>query len=1173
MSIGIVKSKNQNPTAPVDTNEVNRINQSLTNFMTNQTAPDALPDIDTNLVAMRDMQGLPMDTLQTAFTRKEIKEAEQTSKPINFYLEFIGKKTAERRILSTLLGGMAMTFGGLKIDATDIFDIFSGNGMQVAYRIGSRFIEDHFNIPSNVIIAALEAPSDILRNCSLSKIGGNLLGSALGIGSVSLSGNIFENIGGSKIEKALGLPNMSFRGANVDELIAHIGAAKFAQVFYLPPDIVTPRSVVDTLLNDSAATNLSLQPYNERARTIDNMLGDVGTIEYVAPSVLSAADTSIENLVKQFVHDPTNYGAITGNDDRSYQIIRFQQRLRQVDSLVGVSGGSTEQVLKDKLSPDNYRKQAASGVMLANADNILTALGLSDYAPFVATAINIQQTLNDIKTCGSRPGQCAQVRVNLYNSLQRLLGINFDAKIGLPAGTISAIIVDPQQATYRIMSGALTRLDESLGLTDDNGNPLGNASFTSAFAVWFREDYKGCETNPAGCLSNDGNNNAIIGGFIPTSVNRWEYVARNIGDQLIGNYLNKIGIIASPSPGTGHFAGFPDTQTLIRESTNMLVRGDLRILAISAAVKSVESLHLYEGSSNPNLPSYYRITFEDIYYAAMGNPILEDQYVADATNNFYSNYTGTTGTLPNYLQPPTETSEMDGSPSTTYGQQCGPGQTGTNCFNPEAAEDSDYWTYLQYGQSIQTFGQQNPTTVDQPTIQERTQAVQNDSNAASQLAATQEHARNEARREAQNNLMWRMADAQLYQLDHNIPPGFARAMFSGDGKTRTSTLLSYAENSLLGDLTVGGVGFQDIGVITPMIGDLRNFFSNPQAFNLDQFVRNGHMATLDGWLSTKFSGFMGFDLQPGTFTAIFYGAKQGNFNFNTFKVDNIEIKSLTTIYTDWAISKITSFADKALGLPSGTVMTAYTMYRNINAARVGITSTSFGVAQAQNAFNAATGSGGQAVIEEAKANLTAAQNKLADAKANVTALKAELVSFIITTLFAKQAAAVETALGLVPGAGAILVSMAVSYLMGAAISPITIAIFVLMNLFGVYKVEMKCTADGYYPDIDPPTDPSMYDNGNLGVFDGMDSNTRKDGYITAARYKARTLAGDALMLSERIGDETAIPSQIMVGRQEDVDYWQYKTNEVICDKIGGCEETRAGMWKNPQTTGYTHIGF
>lgn len=95
----------------------------------------------------------------------------------------------------------------------------------------------------------------------------------------------------------------------------------------------------------------------------------------------------------------------------------------------------------------------------------------------------------------------------------------------------------------------------------------------------------------------------------------------------------------------------------------------------------------------------------------------------------------------------------------------------------------------------------------------------------------------------------------------------------------------------------------------------------------------------------------------------------------------------------------------------------------------------------------------------------------------------------------------------------------------------------------------------------------------MGVFDGFNNKKKKEYFVNAAQYKARTLAGDALMLSERIGDELAIPSQIMVGRQEDVDYWNYKIDEVICSKIGGCAGTRAGMWKNPQTTFYTHIGF
>jgi len=142
-----------------------------------------------------------------------------------------------------------------------------------------------------------------------------------------------------------------------------------------------------------------------------------------------------------------------------------------------------------------------------------------------------------------------------------------------------------------------------------------------------------------------------------------------------------------------------------------------------------------------------------------------------------------------------------------------------------------------------------------------------------------------------------------------------------------------------------------------------------------------------------------------------------------------------------------------------------------------------------------------------------------------------------------------------------------------AIPGADIIFFIAMNLFGVYKVKLVCTADGYYPGIEPPLDPTKYDVPNLGEFDGFNAASRRSSFVAAAQYKARTLAGDALMLSEGIGDETAIPSQIMVGRQEDADYWSYKIDDVICSKIGGCEGTRAGMWKNPQTTSYTHIGF
>lgn len=1167
ISIGIIKAKgNNNPTDQ----QIEEINNKLVSFVSDKNQAEAFPETD--LVAMADMIGIPVDTMQSAFERKEIKEKAINSIPIAPYLEIVGRKTAERRITSALLGSMSMTFGGLQIDATDIFDALNGNSTAALVRIGSRYIEDQLNIPQNTIVQILESPNTILRNCSLSKIGSDLIGSALDVGSVSLSGNIYDNIGGAKIENTLGLPETSFRGTSIDELISSIGAAKFAAVFYLPPAVVTPTSVVDSLLDDQSASQLSLRPLGDQSDKIDNLLSGVESIGYTTPSVLLATDQSVDTLVRNFVHDGGNYAAVANaggmSSDSGYQISRFQNRLKTIDSLVGFDSGSFEKMFHDTAgySPNDLRKKAAKNALLDKSADILTALGLdSEAAGIVSTVMNMQRTIDTIKVCGgsgalegayssgSRP-KCDYGY--LYSQLSQLFGVNFDAKIGLPAGTIASIIVDPQQAAFKILSSALTRFDESLGLTDGNGTPYADASFTYAFGLWYNQDYKNCTSRPGDCLANSGNDDTTFhDGFLYRSSNRWEIAAGNIGTQLLANYLGKIGIIAAPTPGSGSYAGFPDTATLLRQSTDMLVRGDLRILAVTAGVKALEALNIYDDGKSM-LPNNFRVSFEDVYYAVMGNPLMENQYAAAAGNNFLASLGS--GSATSTIASP---AEMAGSATSyLYGSQCPPGvNDGANCdvfhvYNP--ANDSytsqsngfRYLTYSNVDAVAAKFAAENPGSPNQALLDQigNTPDAKNTASLV-QYQQVQELARSQARQDIRNNLMWRMADAKLYQLDKSIPLGFSKTMFKGTGSEKTAMLLSYADNALQG-LSIGGVSLGDLGDMVSNIKDIRAFISNPTGVDLDILVKNGKLQALDGWLNDKFSDFLGFDLQPGTFEAAFYGLKKGTFTFDDFNVGGTTIKSLTSIYSDWATSKITAWGDQALGLPSGTVYTAYSMYKDLVTAK-------------DDLFFA---------------ELFGDETDITAAEGNVDEVTARLISFIITTAFSKQIAAVESALGLVPGTGALLVSSGISYLMSGAIPWIGIAMFVIQNLFGVYKVELWCTADGYYPKIDDPAvvaDPAKVDNGSLGTFDGMNAASRKAGYIAAAQYKARTLIGDALSLGDRIGDPTAVPTQIMTGRQEDVDYWNYKITDTICAKVGGCEGTNAGAWQNPGTTTITHIGF
>lgn len=1177
-------------TGVVDEGKSNNNVNKIENFLNNKDEAKTFEDGELEFI--RDEYHVPLEIITDMTSRGEILDLQGSGKPYSAYLEYVGEKTAERRIVSSLLGSFSITLAGERIDATDIFDLLNGNGMQVAYRIGARYLERYFDISPNLINRIIEAPNEILRNCSLAEIGGNLLGSVFGLKNVSLSGNIYENIGGAKIEETLNLPARSFRGANLNELITNVGAINFARAFQLPPGEILSQETIARIVGNEQAEIIEEYEISEQYTIIEQSVDYPEAVTDYESAHAALGASIAEQEITDYVNDlPQNPGTFEGGGTIStvtdYQRQRFQSRMTEIDGMLSLTQGTTRRLLSSQITPDNYRREVTEKVLeRVLATNFLEAFGLGDeYARFV----NARNIYNMLKSC-QNASTCD--RVGIYNNFSALFGINLDSKLGLPEGTIARIIADPKRAAAEFITSALTRLDQQLGLVDNQGRPIQNGSFTSAYYTLYGNNgsnYLNCETDSTNCLrSNQNENTTVQGGFIPIGINRWAYVGEQIGTQLAANYLNKVGILRAPP-------GRPDTAALIRSDAHMLLSGDLRVLGVTAAIAAAESLHIYgEGQDDPNLPAAFRISYEDIRYAVMGNPAYEEAIVQEARDNFLTEYQAGNTDLPAYLTPVTEETEMAGSTTDTmYGTVCQEGSTSTGCV-PEDEVDSQtpgsfhYSTDENLGTMTAAFGEDYPSN-DQAAL-EGAMRLTNDQNGQEQLRRVEEAARNEARRQLRNNLMYKMADAKLYQLDKNIPPGFTKTMFDGNGIQRTMMIKTYVEN-VLKNLEIGGVSIGELEDMVDIINEARDFFSDPQNYDLDSLVRDGRMARLDSWLSEKFGDFFGFDLQPGTFTAIFYGLKTGSFTQDVTIAgvggQATTIPSLRTIYTNWAIEKVTAFADKALGLPPGTTFKVYEMYKGIVAARTAIVTATTAISSATSALTSANMALETAVhlndpvaieaarnaIAAAENNLTTAQNNLSSANANVTALKAELISFVISIVFAKQIAAVESALGLVPGTGAILVGIGVSYLLGAAINPWAVAAFILINLFGVYKVELRCTADGYYPAIESPPDPSVYDNPEMGVFDGFNNKKKKEYFVKAAQYKAKTLAGDALMLSERIGDELAIPSQIMVGRQEDVDYWNYKIDEVICSKIGGCAGTRAGMWKNPQTTFYTHIGF
>jgi hypothetical protein len=364
--------------------------------------------------------------------------------------------------------------------------------------------------------------------------------------------------------------------------------------------------------------------------------------------------------------------------------------------------------------------------------------------------------------------------------------------------------------------------------------------------------------------------------------------------------------------------------------------------------------------------------------------------------------------------------------------------------------------------------------------------------------------------------------------------------------------------------------------------------STDQAFK--DFVTSGQINNLDQILCNKFNSTLGISFAKGTFTALLVGWYSGkNFNDNiTITAKNgskTTVESLKNIYIDNFTSRIGGWLDGELGLPSGTAYNVYKMYTGLRDSENALTLANAQLAianenEVEAALSEADGGSSDISYADAKKNADAANTNAKSAQTKVATVKASLVTFVITTVFADQLTAIDQSLGLVPGSMSMIVGQAVGMYYGVAINPwLFAAMFIATNLFGVYKIDLSCTADGYYPEMQSPPSDSVSDNGHLGVFDGLKADIRKANFVKAAQYKARTLIGDALALPAKFNDQRMTPSQIMTGRTEDVDYWFPTTAKVIYQYTGfpdpttGLLSSRAGVWQNPQTTMYTHIGF
>lgn len=418
---------------------------------------------------------------------------------------------------------------------------------------------------------------------------------------------------------------------------------------------------------------------------------------------------------------------------------------------------------------------------------------------------------------------------------------------------------------------------------------------------------------------------------------------------------------------------------------------------------------------------------------------------------------------------------------------------------------------------------------------------------ASEATIRQEAIR-DTRDRAKKDVQFKAIDMQLHKADKNIPAGFTQAMREGTSEQKWQMGLTYIGNM---------VHSQNPAIPATVLPDLQKYYDpNSPQYHDPKALQNTTYAFLDQQMGTWFGSFV----QPGTAKALFtYG--------QTGKLGSPQDEgSLTQIYADYGINIVANWADQKMDLPAGSTKLVYDYYTKYQAAMETYQKAQAVAGAAQKTYDTAQ------TAENAKA-LEDANKAKAGSEAAVNGLKAEAVTFIVTTVFQKQLAATDQKLGLVPGSSSMLVGMAVQYWITGAVNPYLIGYFVLTNLFGVYRVDVICTACGYYPGMGSFLNPSSQTKDQtcpLGEFDGKSADSFRINSIAAAQWKVNQLIQDVLEMPKALNDDNLTPTQIMTLRQEDVDSFSGTLNDLY-----GSASTRmnSGLWTNKLMWDHIHIGY
>lgn len=1164
-----------------------KIKSSLESFINgNQTKPFDDATFARLSSLMQTNFNLPTTVFDRAFSRSNSSGTIDSSAQMD-YLKVLGYSVVNSGATVQLNDSLGTNFGSSKISPDDLYDMMNGNGQATFSRVGGTLLEQEMDLSTGTVQSVLNSGTDDQRQCNMQNASLNLIGNKIGSPDMKLSGSLLDSFGGRRIENNLGLPSASFKGTDLNSLLSSVPVEDLAQSFNIPytkgmEDAANAE--LQKMGNDSYANNINKSFYNKLGIIESNVYGlgkDAPTVKNTGlADGLSAIKSQLSNVISTVLPDSKLYssdinvavsalkskGTFSGIPDNDAKILlgAFLSKVGAADGTFGLGSGSTAKLLSGTLSPDNFRSQVNATTLTDTAGNyLISSLGLDGTG---ITTDRFSQFITAIRNLGSGDINTASAgnRTTVYKFLSDMFSINLDSKAGFKDGTFAQIIAKPWQATTILLNEGIRKIDASLGRTDQ---PLSLQNILNLYLNTSPTDQTACD-NPSvksysSCI-NDARR-SLTGRITDLAIQQ----ASSAASELISSWITDITNVKVSVTGkdiSAYGITIPVNDLL------GIFHGDYRTLLLTASIQGAASI-IGDKVGRLAVGPGFVLNYQDFYSAIFGNPGLEDYARTRATNSALAAANGSpisndnsggtlvsvtpaTNTTANALIPTPPASVNDATRADI--DNAYPLPAGANTTPPAYPGDIPVQPGTEGKTPQQIFQEQQNYFTQMMDFSNRAQRFADVMQTAS-VAGGQ--AASQVKTSFTSNLEYKAIDCMLYKLDKDIPAGFAKLMMTGDTKNMVGGVAAYMVNKFLNDSSIG----KDIppAIRSALISYLSGNINSGQFVST---VEGAGVDFIDNWLANNSPSVFGVNLfQPGTFKGIVALIQSGNFNTDAI-LSGIVFPALNKKFgtTNFA-SLIGNWVDNQVGLPHGVTMAIYTYFTNKNANWRDLASMLIPEKYAKYAgylekankyYNLYKSGGASAVLGEAASEYL------------------DPVSYV----FGKVGGWLDEKFGLPPGTLQHLFKFLYKR------DPVELILFFTTLLFGVHRIDVVCTADGYYPDLENKPDPTKWDVANLGNFNGKDAQMRQQGYIKAAQYKAGQLVFDVLAAKDRTGNPELVPTQIMTARVEDVGPNATLVENTICNKVGSgslqdntaiCSgwRSRSGLWANPQTVAWTHIGF